>query len=64
MRTTTTLDTHNIPIRICPGAHMARSALYIMAASILYLFNISPALDSAGDPIEVKPQFPEASFVS
>jgi cytochrome P450 len=64
IRTQTTLDTHNISIRMCPGAHIALSALHIMAASILHLFDISPALDSAGNPIEVKPQFPEANFVS
>jgi hypothetical protein len=51
--------------RICPGAHIALSALYIAAASILSLFDISPARDTSNDiMIEVKPEFIAASLVS
>ncbi|KXN82009.1 O-methylsterigmatocystin oxidoreductase [Leucoagaricus sp. SymC.cos] len=50
--------------RMCPGSHIALSALYIAAASILSLFDISPALDANNNPIEVKPEFCVASLVS
>ncbi|KAF5348522.1 hypothetical protein D9756_009684 [Leucocoprinus leucothites] len=50
--------------RICPGAHIARSTLTIAAASFLYLFDISPALDVDGKPINVKPEFAPASITS
>lgn len=38
--------------------------LYIIAASFLSLFDIKPALDSNGRPIEVKPEFTAASIFS
>ncbi|KXN82008.1 O-methylsterigmatocystin oxidoreductase [Leucoagaricus sp. SymC.cos] len=50
--------------RSCPGSRIARSALYITAASILSLFDISPTLDAHNNPIEVKPKFSAASLVS
>ncbi|KAF9449666.1 cytochrome P450 [Macrolepiota fuliginosa MF-IS2] len=50
--------------RICPGAHVALSMLYIAAASILAVFDICPALDEKGNPIKVVPEFIAASIVS
>ncbi|KAF5348525.1 hypothetical protein D9756_009681 [Leucocoprinus leucothites] len=50
--------------RICPGAHIARSTLTIAVASVIYLFDISPALDAEGKPINVKPEFSPASITS
>jgi hypothetical protein len=38
--------------------------LQITAASILYLFDIVPALDAEGKAIEVTPQFSPASLTS
>ncbi|KAF9449667.1 cytochrome P450 [Macrolepiota fuliginosa MF-IS2] len=50
--------------RVCPGSRVALSVLYIAAASILTVFDISPALDEKGDPIKVEPEFIAASVVS
>ncbi|KAJ3569369.1 hypothetical protein NP233_g5091 [Leucocoprinus birnbaumii] len=43
--------------RACPGAHIALAKLYIIAASVLSLFDISPKLDTNGSPINIVPQF-------
>lgn len=37
--------------RICPGRHMAYESLWIAVASILAVFNITPAKDELGKPI-------------
>ncbi|CAE6359931.1 unnamed protein product [Rhizoctonia solani] len=37
--------------RICPGAHHAKSVLFIIAASILSMFEIRPEADENGKPI-------------
>ncbi|KAF5346729.1 hypothetical protein D9756_010405 [Leucocoprinus leucothites] len=50
--------------RVCPGAHIALSTLYIAAASILSLFDIYPTLDENNKPIEVKPEFIADSLIS
>ncbi|KAF9442470.1 cytochrome P450, partial [Macrolepiota fuliginosa MF-IS2] len=50
--------------RICPGSHVALAMLYIAAASILTIFDIFPALDEEGNPIEVAPEFLPASLIS
>ncbi|KAF9451158.1 cytochrome P450 [Macrolepiota fuliginosa MF-IS2] len=50
--------------RICPGAHIALSTLYLISASILSLFDISPALDAEGKTIDVIPEFVSTSVVS
>jgi len=60
----TTDATFGFGRRICPGSHIAISTLYITAASILAIFDISPALDSEGKPIKVTPEFISASLVS
>ncbi|GJJ16113.1 hypothetical protein Clacol_010392 [Clathrus columnatus] len=39
--------------RICPGRHLAEGSIQIMVASVLAVFNISPALDVNGNPIDV-----------
>ena len=35
---------------ICPGRHLAQDALFLTFASILAVFNISPALGEDGKP--------------
>ncbi|KAJ3567140.1 hypothetical protein NP233_g6558 [Leucocoprinus birnbaumii] len=50
--------------RICPGARIARPLLYLVAASLLHLFDIVPALDRDGNPIKVIPQFKQAAIIS
>ena len=40
--------------RICPGRAMADATLFITIASILHVFDILPALDSAGN--RIRPQ--------
>lgn len=52
------------PHRGCPGSHIAISVLQIIAVSILCLFDISPALNSEGNPIDVIPTFTAASITS
>ncbi|KAF8168805.1 cytochrome P450 [Mycena galopus ATCC 62051] len=46
--------------RICPGRGMALEAIWMIVASILAVFEISPALDENGDPIPVKGKFTSA----
>ncbi|KXN84170.1 O-methylsterigmatocystin oxidoreductase [Leucoagaricus sp. SymC.cos] len=43
--------------RECPGKNVGLSTLVITVASVLHLFDISPAFDEHGRPIEVKPEF-------
>ncbi|TFK37128.1 cytochrome P450 [Crucibulum laeve] len=43
--------------RVCPGKHIANSTLWIAAACILSTFNISKALDEAGNPIEPSQEY-------
>ncbi|PIL32001.1 cytochrome P450 [Ganoderma sinense ZZ0214-1] len=40
--------------RVCPGRHFAIASIYIYAASILHVFNISPKRDASGNPTEIK----------
>jgi len=39
--------------RICPGRHLARDSLFIQVASVLHTFNITPAVDENGEPVEI-----------
>ncbi|KAF7771780.1 hypothetical protein Agabi119p4_6091 [Agaricus bisporus var. burnettii] len=50
--------------RACPGSHMGRSMLQITAASILCFFDILPALDTQGNPIDIVPEFAPESITS
>ncbi|PPQ81814.1 hypothetical protein CVT25_013650 [Psilocybe cyanescens] len=43
--------------RFCPGRHMGESQVWISVACILSAFDITPALDENGRPIEVVPAF-------
>ncbi|KAI1792474.1 cytochrome P450 [Ganoderma leucocontextum] len=40
--------------RVCPGRHFAEASLFIHAASILHVFDITPALDTNGHPITIE----------
>ncbi|XP_006459501.1 cytochrome P450 [Agaricus bisporus var. bisporus H97] len=50
--------------RVCPGSLQAMSMLEITAVSILCIFDIVPALDAQGKPIDVVPEFTPASITS
>ncbi|KAF9449661.1 cytochrome P450 [Macrolepiota fuliginosa MF-IS2] len=50
--------------RICPGARIALSTVYLAIASILAAFDILPDLDSEERPIKVEPKFFNSSIVS
>ncbi|KAJ3555329.1 hypothetical protein NM688_g2639 [Phlebia brevispora] len=39
--------------RICAGRYLAKEAIFLTIASILYVFNIRPALDEDGKPMEL-----------
>ncbi|KAH9929089.1 cytochrome P450 [Epithele typhae] len=41
--------------RICPGRHFALAALFINIASVLHVFDLSPAVDENGRPIHITP---------
>ena len=41
--------------RICPGRHFAEAGLFIIVASVLHVFNVTPPLDERGHPIEITP---------
>ncbi|GJJ09727.1 hypothetical protein Clacol_003951 [Clathrus columnatus] len=43
--------------RICAGRNLAEASIWISAASLLAVFDITPALDENGKPIDVKPAF-------
>ncbi|GJJ09723.1 hypothetical protein Clacol_003947 [Clathrus columnatus] len=43
--------------RICAGRNLAEASIWISAASLLAVFDISPALGENGKPIDVKPAF-------
>ncbi|KAJ3554403.1 hypothetical protein NP233_g12428 [Leucocoprinus birnbaumii] len=59
-----TVATFGFGRRICPGSHIALSILYLAAASILSLFDISPEVDENGKPVDFEPEFTSDSIVS
>jgi len=48
--------------RICPGRYMAENSLFIAIASILQVFEISPAIDSNEKEIPLKYEFTSGFF--
>ncbi|KAH9889914.1 cytochrome P450 [Cubamyces lactineus] len=40
--------------RICPGRHFADAMLFIIAASVLHVFDIGPPRDNDGNPIKIR----------
>ncbi|KAH9890551.1 cytochrome P450 [Cubamyces lactineus] len=44
--------TYGFGRRICVGRHLARDTLLLNMASILWMFDIKPPLDSSGTPVE------------
>lgn len=48
---------------ICPGRHFAKDAIFLLFASILSVYNISPAVDEAGNPIPVEADSPGAGVL-
>ncbi|OCH93087.1 CyP450 monooxygenase [Obba rivulosa] len=49
--------------RICPGRHFSDLWLFTSMASILHVFEISPALDETGKPVELAPRM-ASNFIS
>ncbi|KAE9383703.1 cytochrome P450 [Gymnopus androsaceus JB14] len=47
--------------RACPGKHMAVSSFWLSVSSMLHSFNITPAIDKDGNPIEPKVEYVSAS---
>ncbi|KAE9397652.1 cytochrome P450 [Gymnopus androsaceus JB14] len=43
--------------RVCPGRHMALSSFWLSVSSLLHSFNITPAIDKDGNPIEPKVEY-------
>ena len=43
--------------RICPGRHLAEASVWIVIATILASFDISPGKDENGNPITPKAEF-------
>ena len=41
-------------VRVCPGRYFAEDALFINIASVLHVFNITPALNENGIPVAVE----------
>ena len=41
--------------RICPGRHLVDATLFVVAASVLSVFNITKAVDENGHEIPVSP---------
>ena len=48
------ISTPSPDTRICPGRHLSNNALFIFAASVLHVYNIKPATDSEGNPIQIE----------
>ncbi|KAJ2934396.1 hypothetical protein H1R20_g2705, partial [Candolleomyces eurysporus] len=48
--------------RICPGRRLSNDAIFILAASMLAAFNITPPKDESGNPIEMCSTLPRMSF--
>ncbi|KAJ3476484.1 hypothetical protein NLI96_g11119 [Meripilus lineatus] len=40
--------------RICPGRHYSQNTLFLFIASVLHVFNVVPATDSAGNPVPIE----------
>lgn len=59
-----TVATFGFGRRVCPGAQVALSTLYLIMASVLSLFDITPEMDSDGKPIPVSPEFAGKSIIS
>ncbi|KAI0687567.1 cytochrome P450 [Earliella scabrosa] len=43
--------------RICPGRHLADASLFIVCASILQVFTVSPPVDAHGNPLPLEAKF-------
>ena len=46
--------------RICPGSHFAQASLFILTASLLHVFSITPPDDTNGDPMKLEYNVPDA----
>jgi len=49
--------------RICPGRHLASGSIWAAMANILASFRIEPAKDTAGNPIDIEPEWSYALSV-
>jgi hypothetical protein len=48
-------------IRLCPGRYLALNGLWIMAASMIAVFDIYKDLDKNGEPIEPKVEYTDGT---
>ncbi|KAF8588182.1 cytochrome P450 [Ramaria rubella] len=48
--------------RICPGRYFANNTIFIMAASILHVFQISKAIDENGNEVPAKEEYSTGGF--
>ncbi|OBZ67817.1 O-methylsterigmatocystin oxidoreductase [Grifola frondosa] len=48
--------------RICPGRHLADDSLFIIAASVLHVYEINPGLDEKGRPVPFSPAMEPQAF--
>ena len=42
--------------RICPGRYFATDSLFLIIASVLHMFDITPPMNDDGQPIRVEPR--------
>ncbi|KAJ2919015.1 hypothetical protein MD484_g1443, partial [Candolleomyces efflorescens] len=40
--------------RICPGRHLSNDAIFLLAASLLAVFDVTPAKDESGKPVKLE----------
>ena len=42
---------------MCPGRHLSDNSLYLIASSLLAVYDIKPPVDDQGNVIKLKPEF-------
>ena len=50
------IDIEHLP-RMCPGRHLSDNSLYLIASSLLAIYNIKPPVDDLGNVVKLKPEF-------
>ncbi|EMD37520.1 hypothetical protein CERSUDRAFT_73399 [Gelatoporia subvermispora B] len=48
--------------RICPGRYFSDMSLFMTVASILQVFNITPPVESQGQPVKIEPKMTTGTF--
>ena len=55
-------NSHHIH-RICPGQAFAEAQMFDIIAKVLHVFDITPPLDEAGNPIRIEPRVTGSSLL-